>query len=119
MGAAGTIPCSPRCEGVGIDRDKPVKDLSEEQIELLLHGNGDARKFRVKHRTTMGRLHVYDARWPGVVSLLEKDFRETDKEDYRDELQQYMRIKPCPACGGRRLKPEILAVPSMARISPR
>ncbi len=98
------------CEGVGIDRNKPVKELSPEQIELLLHGVDDQRKFRVKHRTTMGRLHVYDARWPGVVALLEKDFRETDKEDYREELQQYMRIKPCPSCGGRRLKPEILAV---------
>ncbi|HEY3376086.1 MAG TPA: excinuclease ABC subunit UvrA [Armatimonadota bacterium] len=98
------------CETMQINRDTPVRDLGEETIDILLHGLKDDRKFRVRHRTTMGRLHVYDTRWPGIVSLLESDFQETEKEDYRDELQQYMRIKPCPACGGQRLKPEILAV---------
>ncbi|HEX2951061.1 MAG TPA: excinuclease ABC subunit UvrA, partial [Armatimonadota bacterium] len=98
------------CEALGIDRDKPVGEFDEETLDILLHGLDDERKFRVHHRTTMGRMHVYDARWPGVVPLLERDFRETDKDDYREELQQFMRVKPCPACGGRRLKPEVLAV---------
>jgi excinuclease ABC subunit A len=98
------------CEAVGIDRNTPVRDLGEEIIDLLLHGAEDERKIRVRHRTTMGRMHVYDTHWPGIVPLLERDFRETDKEDYRDDLQQFMRMKPCPACDGQRLKPEILAV---------
>ncbi len=64
----------------------------------------------MRHRNTVGRLQVYDARWPGIVPLLERDFRDTEKEDYREELQKFMRVKPCPACNGQRLKPEMLAV---------
>lgn len=98
------------CQNMGIDMEKPVRDLGAETIDLLLHGMSDERKFKVHHRTTMGRMHVYESRWLGVVKLLERDFLDTDKEDYRDDLQQFMRIKPCPVCQGRRLKPEILAV---------
>ncbi len=101
---------SAMCAGQGIDMGKPVQELGPEVLDLLLHGTRDDRKYRVKHRNTVGRLQVYDARWPGIVYLLERDFRETEKEDYRDDLQKYMRVKPCPACHGRRLKPEVLAV---------
>jgi len=98
------------CESTGVDMDKPVRDLGPEVYDILLHGIGNEKKFRVKHRNTMGRLQVYDARWPGVVALLERDFNDTEKEEYRDELQKFMRVKPCPACNGQRLKPEVLAV---------
>ncbi len=98
------------CQGMNINMDRPVRELGEEVFDLLLHGTKDERKFRARYHNSVGRLHVYDARWPGVVSLLERDFRETEKEEYRDDLQKFMRIKPCPACGGRRLKPEVLAV---------
>ncbi|MHB9025804.1 MAG: excinuclease ABC subunit UvrA [Armatimonadota bacterium] len=98
------------CEANGISMHKPVAELGPEIYDVLLHGTPEEQKYRVKHRTTMGRLHVYTSRWPGVVHLLEKDFRETDKPEYREDLQKFMRIKPCPACGGKRLKPETLAV---------
>jgi len=98
------------CENLGIDMNTPVEKLSEEAREILLHGAGDERKFRVKYRSTVGRMHVYDARWPGVVGLMTKEFTETTSEDNRETLQQFMRVKPCPACNGRRLKPEVLAV---------
>jgi len=98
------------CESQSIDMKMPVKLLSPEQMDILLHGTKDEQKFRVRYHNTAGRLHVYDARWPGIVGLLEREFTETSSEDNRDTLQQFMRVKPCPTCGGRRLKPEILAV---------
>jgi excinuclease ABC subunit A len=98
------------CAGLDIDMDRPIEKLTPEQIDIILHGTPDDRKFRVRHRNTVGRVMVYDARWPGVVGLMGKEFTETSSEDNREAIQGYMRVKPCPACGGRRLKPEILAV---------
>jgi excinuclease ABC subunit A len=98
------------CEGMGIKMDVPVAKLTDAERDIILHGTPDERKFRVRYRNTMGRLQMYDARWPGVVGLLEREFTDTSSEDNRDALQQFMRMKPCPACDGRRLKPEILAV---------
>ncbi|MEI7833523.1 MAG: excinuclease ABC subunit UvrA, partial [bacterium] len=98
------------CEGLGISLDTPVRDLSPEHIEIIMHGTGDDRRFRARYRNSMGRLHVYEARWPGVVKLMEKEFKETTSDDNRDNINQFMRVKPCPACNGKRLKPEMLAV---------
>jgi len=98
------------CDGLGIDMDKPITKLSEEQIDIIMHGTTDERKFRVRHRNTVGRLMVYDARWPGVVGLMTREFTDTSSDDNREAIQDYMRVKPCPACGGKRLKPQILAV---------
>ncbi len=98
------------CEALGISLDTPVRDLPTEQLEVIMHGTDDDRRFRVRHRNSTGRLHVYDARWPGVVKLMQKEFNETSSDDNRDNINQFMRVKPCPACNGKRLKPEMLAV---------
>jgi len=98
------------CEALGISLDTPVRDLPPEHLEIIMHGTGDDRRFRVRHRNSMGRLHVYEARWPGVVKLMQKEFVETSSDDNRDNINQFMRVKPCPACNGKRLKPEMLAV---------
>jgi excinuclease ABC subunit A len=98
------------CTAMGIDMRKPVRDLTEDEYDVILHGTSDDRKFRVKHRNTAGRTNVYDARWPGVVSLMQREFTDTSSDDNRDHLQQFMRVKPCPVCNGQRLKPEILSV---------
>jgi excinuclease ABC subunit A len=98
------------CEALEISMSKPVQALGEEAIDIILHGTRDDRMFRVRHRNTMGRLQVYSARWPGVVGLMEREFNETTSEDNRETIQGFMRVKPCPSCGGKRLKPEALAV---------
>ncbi len=98
------------CEALGISMETPVERLTPEQIDIILHGVKDDRLFRVRHRNTMGRLQVYQARWTGVVGLMQREFSETTSEDNREHIQEFMRIKPCPTCGGKRLKPEVLAV---------
>ncbi|HOS44411.1 MAG TPA: excinuclease ABC subunit UvrA, partial [Armatimonadota bacterium] len=98
------------CEALGISMETPIERLSAAQVDIILHGTGDDRVFRVRHRNTMGRLQVYHARWPGVVGLMQREFTETTSEDNREHIQEFMRIKPCPTCEGQRLKPEALAV---------
>jgi excinuclease ABC subunit A len=98
------------CEAVGIPLDRPVSELTPAQVKIILHGTGDDRRFRVRYRATSGRLHVYDSRWIGVVGILQKEIADTTSEDVREHVRQFMRVKPCPTCKGRRLKPEVLAV---------
>jgi excinuclease ABC subunit A len=70
--------------------DVPVKNLSEKIIHILLYGD--------------------DAGFEGVVQNLERRYHETDSDWTRQEIDQYMIIKKCPKCLGKRLKPEVLAV---------
>ena len=89
--------------------DTPYKKLTPKQKKIVMYGGG-AERYRIRHRTKEGRLHLYDAQWLGLVNYLQRDFRETERDDYRDELRQYITVTPCKSCGGKRLKPEVLAV---------
>lgn len=77
--------------------DVPVKKLSKKHLELVLHGDGQKQKEGAE-----GFL--------GVIGLLEQKYRETKSEHTRNELERYMWRSVCPACQGKRLKPESLAV---------
>src|SRR5256886_6429278 len=48
--------------------------------------------------------------WEGIVSRLERPYRETDSRQQRERIEEYMSFRPCPVCNGARLKPEVLAV---------
>ncbi|MGH3012353.1 MAG: excinuclease ABC subunit UvrA, partial [Gaiellaceae bacterium] len=92
-----------------IDVDKPWQELSEEQQNLFLYGtNGD--KIYVTYRNRMGRRRAYMLAFEGIVTSLERRYRETDSSQQRERIEEYMSFRPCPACGGARLKPEVLAV---------
>ncbi len=54
--------------------------------------------------------NTYKATFEGVVTNLERRYRETDSDYIKTELEKFMVTRPCPACGGKRLRPEILAV---------
>ena len=92
-----------------IDVDKPWQDLTEEQQNLFLYGtNGD--KIYVTYRNRMGRRRAYMLAFEGIVPSLERRYKETDSSQQRERIEEYMSFRPCPACGGARLKPEVLAV---------
>ncbi len=76
----------------------PVKDLPKNIINLILYG---------EKKMPGGDAHQH---FEGVVPNLERRWKETDSEWTRQEVEKYMIIKICPACLGRRLKPEALAV---------
>ena len=86
----------------------PVKDLPKEAIDYLLFASKD-EKVLVRYRHERGE-NSYKATFEGIVTNLERRYRETDSEYIKTELEKYMVTRPCPVCGGKRLKPEILAV---------
>jgi excinuclease ABC subunit A len=92
-----------------IDVDKPWQELTEEQQNLFLYGtNGD--KIYVTYRNRMGRRRAYMLAFEGIVTSLERRYKETDSSQQRERIEEYMSFRPCPSCGGARLKPEVLAV---------
>ncbi len=93
----------------GIDMDKPWSKLSKQQREVLLNGTGD-RKIRFGYKNQYGHSRWYEAPFEGVIANLQRRYQETQSDFLKAELERYMSDKPCPACQGRRLKPESLAV---------
>ena len=93
----------------GIDMDKPWSKLPKQQRDLLLNGTGD-KKIRFGYKNQYGHSRWYEAPFEGVVANLQRRYEETQSEYLKAELERYMSDKPCPACKGRRLKPESLAV---------
>ena len=92
----------------GFSLDTPVKDLPEDIIRILLYGN-DGEKIEVSYstRTSSGK---FMSRYEGVITNLERRYRETTSDYIRNELEKYMVTTPCPTCHGRRLSPAALSV---------
>ena len=92
-----------------IDLDRPWQDLTREQQDLFLYGTKGERVY-VQYRNRMGRRRSYMLNFEGIVPSLERRYRETDSTQQRERIEEYMSFRPCPACDGARLKPEVLAV---------
>jgi excinuclease ABC subunit A len=97
----------PMARAHGISLEQPLKDLTPEQINLLLYGEGGDVKY---YRNRFGRLRRYDDGFEGIIPTMERHYRETESENSRANIERYMVARPCPACEGKRLKPESLAV---------
>src|SRR5947209_10768049 len=92
-----------------VDLDCPWEELDPEDQDLFLYGtNGDA--IQVTYRNRYGRRRSYATRFEGIVTNLERRYRETDSEFTREKIEEYMSLRPCPSCGGARLRPESRAV---------
>src|SRR5207247_622394 len=92
-----------------IDLDKPWQELTSEQQDLFLYGTKGERIY-VQYRNRMGRRRSYMLSFEGIVPSLQRRYRETDSSQQRERIEEYMSFRPCPACKGARLKPEVLAV---------
>ena len=92
-----------------IDLDASWEELDDAQQNLFLYGtNGD--KLYVSYRNRMGRKRSYMTTFEGIVPNLERRYRETDSDWSREKIEEYMSVRPCPECGGARLRPESRAV---------
>src|SRR5215203_853698 len=82
-------------------------ELPEKVQDVILHGSKEAIRFAYDDG-----LRAYEVRKPfeGVVTNLERRYKETESDFARDEISRYMSATPCEGCGGKRLKPEALAV---------
>jgi excinuclease ABC subunit A len=96
------------CREHGWDYNAPVKKLPKEAVDYIMFANRGERVV-IGYRHERGE-NTYGATFEGVVPNLERRYRETDSEYIKTEIERYMVSRPCPVCGGKRLKPEILAV---------
>lgn len=95
-------------EGYGFSLDTPYKDLPKEIRHMLIHG-GNGRILKVHYKGQRGE-GVYDLNWEGLIKNVERRYRETGSDTMKQEYEQFMRITPCAACHGQRLKQSSLAV---------
>jgi len=86
----------------------PVEKLTAKQIEVILNGTGD-KKYNVNYASDSFR-GDYQTGFEGVIPNLERRYRETESDYIRSEIEKYMRVKLCPKCLGKRLRPEVLGV---------
>jgi len=93
----------------GFSARTPVKDLTDEQLNVVLYGM-KSKKVTVSHHTHRGRLYSWETTFEGVISNLARRYRDTKSDYTRQEIERYMAERPCAACGGKRLCPEALSV---------
>ncbi len=96
------------CASHGWDYNAPIRDLPAEALEYVLRA-AKTEKVVVRYRHERGE-NTYNATFEGVITNLERRYRETDSDYVKTELEKFMVSRPCPTCGGKRLRPEILAV---------
>jgi len=95
-------------EAEGFNLTTPWRQLPQRAQKVILYGSDD--QVHVRYRNKYGRERSYYAGFEGVVQWLERRHQDTESEWSRERYEGYMRDVPCEACGGTRLKPEILAV---------
>ena len=86
----------------------PVKDLPPEVLDIILHGT-KGEKLKLTYERENGQGTLMQA-FEGVVNNLERRYRETQSDAMRRDLEDCMSQRPCPDCGGKRLRKEALAV---------
>lgn len=89
----------------GFSVNIPVKDVTDEQMQKLLYGTGSQ-----KYEVELGSGRTYETTFEGVIPNLERRHRETESDFVKRDIEKFMVERPCHACGGKRLKPEALAV---------
>ena len=92
----------------GFSLDTPLKELPKEIMNIIFYGNhGDKIPMEYNSKRFSG---FYNTSFEGVAVNLARRFNETDSEMIKAEISKYMKAVPCSSCGGKRLKPEALAV---------
>lgn len=97
-------------EDHGVDIRKPLKELPEAFRKELMYGTGDRHLQYYYVSNNTGNKTLIDRPFEGVVNNIERRYRETSSEYFKNKMTEYMTISLCPDCGGKRFKPEILAV---------
>ena len=93
----------------GIGMDIPIASITAEQRRLLLYGS-NAEKISIQYKTRDGRNAVWNTEYEGVIPNLERRYRESTSDFVRQKIEGYMSQRDCEACGGLRLRREVLAV---------
>lgn len=92
---------------MGFDAAKPFRDLTGKELEVVWNGLEEPVLVKMRYARSERK---FNTKWDGVITILRKKYEQTESEWVKKDLEQYMSTKPCPTCGGKRLKPESLSV---------
>lgn len=92
-------------EANGFSIHVPTGQLTKEQLDMVLYGTGTQL-----YTVPLGVGRSFDTTFEGVIPNLERRYKETESDFVRRDIEKFMQERPCHACNGRRLKPEVLAV---------
>ncbi|MBR8829886.1 MAG: UvrABC system protein A [Chroococcopsis gigantea SAG 12.99] len=95
-------------QALGFEIQSPWKILTEAQQYTILHGSDEPIYFEDDSRYGNGK--GYQRKFAGVLNILDKNYQESSSEIIKQKLEKYIVNQTCEACGGKRLKPESLAV---------
>ena len=99
------------CRQFAIPFNAPIGELSLKQRDIILYGpTRKEQKVKIEYQTGSGEARSYDTNFVGVLSSLQRRYQETTSDYIRSKLEEYMSVRPCPTCLGKRLRPEALAV---------
>ncbi|MFH1428395.1 MAG: excinuclease ABC subunit UvrA [Candidatus Margulisiibacteriota bacterium] len=93
----------------GFSLSLPFNKLPQKAQDTVLYGSDERIDYSLRSRTTDGYWN-YAGGWEGIISQLERLYQQTDSEERRREMEQYMIMRRCPSCEGRKLCKESLAV---------
>ena len=94
----------------GVDPNVPLKDMPESFLQELYYGTGNRNlEWDYVSRNTGAKTHQ-NRPFEGAINNIERRVRETSSDYFRSKMEAYMVTSICPDCGGRRFRPEILAV---------
>ena len=89
--------------------DTPFRDLTDQVKDIIINGT-HGEKVTVYYESQFGRGNVHKVAFEGLLDNVNRRYRECFSDVMKAEYEQYMRITPCAACHGARLKPSSLAV---------
>lgn len=91
-----------------IDLDKPVKNLTKKELDIILYGSPD--KLQYNYQSKNGNTRTSTDYFEGIITNLERRYIETKSGWIREWIERFMMELPCPTCGGARLQPSVLSV---------
>jgi len=92
-------------EAHGFSIHVPTGQLKQADLDKILYGTGDKT-----YRVSLGITRSFESTYEGVIPNLERRHKETESDFIRRDIERFMQERPCHACQGKRLKPEVLAI---------
>ena len=106
-GTMALMELSALAKAYGFSLDVPVQDLPEGIYEILMYGSDRAVDMRYETRSFSGS---FRKQWEGYVNNMQRRYGTTTSDGVKQDIEKLMRIAPCDACNGHRLKKESLSV---------
>ncbi len=96
------------CKYYKIDLNTPIKNIDRNKLDVLFYGGSEP--IYIKMISSSGRVYEKDEAFEGVLTNLERRYKETSSEWIREWLETFMTESTCPLCLGKRLNKAALSV---------